>query len=38
MSTVWLDGKISEHELEEEHPLEYQRIKEPEAAPAIPDL
>ena len=38
MSTVWLDGMISEHELEEEHPLQYQRIKEPETAPTIPDL
>jgi hypothetical protein len=38
MSTVWLDGKISEHEMEEEHPLQYQRIKEPETAPTIPDL
>jgi formate dehydrogenase gamma subunit len=27
MSTIWLDGMIPEHELEEEHPLEYQRIK-----------
>jgi formate dehydrogenase gamma subunit len=26
MSTVWLDGKISEHELKEEHPLEYERL------------
>lgn len=30
MSRIWLDGKIPEHELEEEHPLEYQRIKEAE--------
>jgi cytochrome b subunit of formate dehydrogenase len=30
MSTIWLDGMIPEHELEEEHPLEYQRIKEAE--------
>jgi len=28
MSTVWLDGKISEHELKEEHPLEYDRIQQ----------
>ena len=26
MSTIWLDGKISEHELKEEHPLEYERL------------
>ena len=26
MSTIWLDGKISEHELIEEHPLEYERM------------
>ena len=26
MSTIWLDGKISEHELKEEHPLEYERM------------
>ena len=30
MSTIWLDGLIPEHELEEEHPLEYQRIKQAE--------
>jgi cytochrome b subunit of formate dehydrogenase len=30
MSTIWLDGEIPEHELEEEHPLQYQRIKEAE--------
>ncbi len=39
MSTIWLDGMIPEHELAEEHPLEYQRIKE--AEPAIryaPDI
>ena len=30
MSTIWLDGMIPEHELAEEHPLEYQRIKEAE--------
>jgi len=27
MSTIWLDGKIPEHELKEEHPLHYQQIK-----------
>jgi len=32
MSTIWLDGLIPEHELEEEHPLEYQRIKQAEGA------
>lgn len=26
MSRVWLDGKISESEIREEHPLEYERI------------
>ena len=26
MSTIWLDGKIPEHELKEEHPLQYERI------------
>lgn len=30
MSRIWLDGKIPEHELEEEHPLQYQRIKKAE--------
>lgn len=36
MSTIWLDGLIPEHELEEEHPLEYQRIKQAEGAgPAL---
>jgi len=27
MSKVWIDGKISEKELREEHPLEYEEIK-----------
>jgi formate dehydrogenase gamma subunit len=31
MSTVWLDGKISEAEMAEEHPLELERIKSSEA-------
>jgi hypothetical protein len=31
MSNIWLDGKISEHELEEEHPLQYQQIKQAES-------
>ena len=31
MSRVWLDGKISEHELKTLHPLEYARIVEWEA-------
>jgi hypothetical protein len=26
MSTIWLYGKISEHELMDEHPLEYERM------------
>jgi len=38
MSRIWLDGKIPEHELEEEHPLEYQRIKKAEGASATSDL
>jgi cytochrome b subunit of formate dehydrogenase len=31
MSRVWLDGKISEHELKTLHPLEYERIIAQEA-------
>lgn len=31
MSRVWLDGKISEHELKTLHPLEYERIMRAEA-------
>lgn len=27
MSRVWLTGKISEQELKEHHPLEYERLK-----------
>jgi len=27
MSTAWLNGKISEEEMEEEHPLELNRIR-----------
>jgi cytochrome b subunit of formate dehydrogenase len=39
MSNVWLDGKISEHELEEEHPLQYEKVKEQTITPSqIPDL
>ena len=38
MSTIWLDGKIPEHELEEEHPLQYQRIKQAESASTISDI
>ncbi len=26
MSRIWIDGKISEHEMKEEHPIEYERI------------
>ena len=26
MSRIWLDGKISEHEMMEDHPIEYERI------------
>jgi predicted CXXCH cytochrome family protein len=37
MSQVWLTGKISRHELEENHPLEYERLLRrqptPDAAP-----
>ena len=38
MSRIWLDGKIPEHELEEEHPLQYQRIKQAEGASATSDF
>lgn len=38
MSTIWLNGKIPEHELEEEHPLQYQRIKQAESTSATSDL
>jgi len=34
MSRIWLDGLIPEHELEEEHPLEYQRMKQAERTDA----
>ncbi len=34
MSKIFLNGKIPEHELEEEHPLQYQRIKQAEEASA----
>lgn len=33
MSTVWLDGKISAEELEEEHPLQYERLQGMAASP-----
>ena len=26
MSRIWLDGKISEHEMKEDHPIEHERI------------
>lgn len=38
MSRIWLDGKIPEYELEEEHPLQYQHIKQAESASAISDV
>jgi hypothetical protein len=38
MSTIWLDGKIPEHELEEEHPLQYQRIKQAESTSTISEV
>jgi cytochrome b subunit of formate dehydrogenase len=38
MSTVWLDGKMSAEEMEEEHPLYFERIKKEADSPAIPDL
>jgi len=38
MSKIWLNGKIPEHELEEEHPLQYQRIKQAEGASVTPEL
>ncbi len=31
MSTTWLTGKISEHEMEEEHPLELERLHSEES-------
>jgi len=37
MSGIFLDGLIPEHELEEEHPLQYERIKNAEAAANIPE-
>lgn len=37
MSKIWLDGKISAHELKEEHPLQYQHIEQAESTSAIPD-
>ncbi|MHB1458480.1 MAG: formate dehydrogenase subunit gamma [Armatimonadota bacterium] len=30
MSKIWLNGKISEHDMKEHHPLEYERIIEEE--------
>jgi hypothetical protein len=38
MSKIFLDGKISEHELEEEHPLQYERIKPQASTSQIPDI
>ncbi len=38
MSRIWLDGKISAHELEEEHPLQYQRIQQAERVSVNTDL
>lgn len=35
MSKIFLNGKIPEHEIEEEHPLEYQRIKQSERDAAV---
>ncbi len=35
MSTIFLTGKIPEHELAEEHPLEYKEIKEAERSGAV---
>ena len=32
MSLTWLTGKVSEHEMAEEHPLELARLKDAEAA------
>ena len=37
MSKIFLDGLIPEHELEEEHPLQYNRIKQAESASAASD-
>jgi len=33
MSKIWLDGMIPEHELEEEHPLQYRRIQQTGTGP-----
>jgi cytochrome b subunit of formate dehydrogenase len=38
MSMIFLDGKISEHELEEEHPLQCERIKPQVSTSQIPDI
>lgn len=35
MSTIFLDGLIPEHELEDEHPLEYARIKKDKMASTL---
>jgi hypothetical protein len=32
MNFAWLTGKITEHEMEEEHPLELERLKKEKAA------
>jgi len=37
MSGIFLDGFIPEHELEEEHLLQYQQIKKAEAASIVPE-
>jgi cytochrome b subunit of formate dehydrogenase len=37
MSKIWLDGKIPAHELEEEHPLQYQRILKAESSGSVSD-
>jgi hypothetical protein len=31
MNLAWLTGRISEHEMREDHPLELERLKEDEA-------
>jgi cytochrome b subunit of formate dehydrogenase len=37
MSKIFLDGLIPEHELKEEHPLQYERIIKTENAPVVSD-
>jgi cytochrome b subunit of formate dehydrogenase len=36
MNTAWLTGKLSEKEMEEEHPIELERLREKDAKPPAP--